>query len=68
LERQVSPGKPRSGSTPTGSSAKVYSPDDIKKFFEDVRKGKYKGREAERDRLERDIFAAQRDNRIVANA
>jgi hypothetical protein len=31
-----------------------------------VRKGKYKGREDERAKIERDIFAAQRDGRIVA--
>jgi hypothetical protein len=46
----------------------MYSPKDIEKFFVDVRQGKYKGREAERDKIERDIFAAQRENRIVANA
>jgi hypothetical protein len=30
-----------------------------------VRKGLYKGREQERDRIERDIFAAQREGRIT---
>jgi len=68
LEKQVAPGKPRTAATPTGSNAKTYAPQDIQKFFDDVRKGKYKGREAERDRIERDIFSAQRDGRIVANA
>jgi hypothetical protein len=68
LERQVSPGRSRSAGTPTGQVSKTYSPDDIKKFFADVRQGKYKGREAERDRLERDIFAAQQDGRIVVNS
>jgi hypothetical protein len=68
LERQVTPGRSRSASTPSGSSAKVYSPVDIENFFADVRKGKYKGKEAERDRVERDIFSAQKDGRIVANA
>lgn len=68
LEKQVTPGRPRSGSTPSGNNAKVYSPADIEKFFVDVRKGKYKGKEAERDRMERDIFAAQKDGRIIANA
>jgi hypothetical protein len=29
------------------------------------RRGKYRGKEAERDRIERDIFAAQREGRIV---
>jgi len=69
LEKQVSPGRSRSsGSAAVSDKAKVYSPQDIQKFFNDVREGKYKGREQERDRTERDIFAAQRENRIVANA
>jgi len=68
LERQVAPGKGRNTGNPSGSNAKTYSPDDIKLFFNDVRQGKYKGREAERDRIERDIFAAQRDGRITVNA
>ena len=37
----------------------------ITKFFKDVQLGKYKGREKERDRIERDIFAAQKQGRIV---
>lgn len=65
LERQVSPGKGRSGGSKPQGEAKTYTSDDIKKFFSDVQKGKYKGREAERNRLERDIFAAQREGRIV---
>jgi hypothetical protein len=68
LERQVAPGRGRGTSAPTGQGSRQYSPEDIKTFFNDVRQGKYKGRETERDRIERDIFAAQRDGRIVANA
>lgn len=68
LERQVAPGKGRNTGAPTNSNGKMYSPEDIREFFNAVREGKYKGREAERDRIERDIFAAQRDGRIVANA
>jgi hypothetical protein len=68
LERQVAPGKGRNTGNPSGSNAKTYSPDDIRDFFDAVRQGKYKGREAERDRIERDIFAAQRDGRITVNA
>lgn len=66
LERQVAPGRAKSGSTVVASKTNVYSPADIREFFNDVRSGKYKGREAERDRIERDIFAAQRDGRITA--
>ena len=68
LERQVAPGRGRGTNSPAGQTSRQYSPEDIKSFFNDVRQGKYKGREAERDRIERDIFAAQRDGRIVANA
>lgn len=68
LEKQVTPGRSRGTSASAAKQPKTYSPEDIKKFFNDVRQGKYKGREQERDRLERDIFAAQREGRIVANA
>ena len=69
LEKQVSPGRSRSTGTPASANqGKTYSPADIQKFFDDVRSGKYKGREQERSRIERDIFAAQRENRITANA
>lgn len=68
LDKQVAPGRSRGGSAPsTADRAKTYSSQDIAKFFDDVRKGVYRGKEAERDRIERDIFAAQRENRIVAN-
>ena len=69
LEKQVTPGRSRNTGTPASANqGKMYSPQDIQKFFNDVRTGKYKGREPERDRIERDIFAAQRENRIQANA
>lgn len=68
LEKQVAPGRSKTTGAPTSSNTKTYTPADIQKFFSDVRQGKFKGREAERDRIERDIFAAQRENRIVANA
>ena len=64
LEKQIAPGRSKNSSAPAPSKGKTYTPKDIEKFFADVRQGKYKGREAERDKLERDIFAAQRENRI----
>ena len=66
LDRQVAPGRSRGGGAPAKDQSKTYAPKDIQKFFDDVRKGVYRGKEAERDRIERDIFAAQRENRIVA--
>lgn len=68
LERQVTPGRSKNTGAPASNTAKTYSPSDISKFFNDVKQGKYRGREAERDRIERDIFSAQREGRIVANA
>lgn len=65
LERQIAPGRARGTGSTAGQTAKTYTPGDISKFFNDVRSGKYKGREAERDRIERDIFAAQREGRIM---
>jgi hypothetical protein len=65
LERQVAPGKGRSGGTKPQGAARTYTSEDIRTFFTDVQRGKYRGKEAERDRIERDIFAAQREGRIV---
>ena len=65
LKKQVSPGKGKSSGKPQSNSNKTYSPDDLKSFFDDVRKGNYRNKEEERDRIERDIFAAQREGRIV---
>lgn len=68
LQRQVAPGKGRSGGAPAQTqNAKTYTPADIKQFFNDVKQGVYRGREEERDKIERDIFAAQGEGRIVMN-
>lgn len=68
LEKQVAPGRSRGAGSPQTSKGAVYSPQDIQKFFNDVRTGKYKGKEQERNRIERDIFAAQREGRIQVGA
>ena len=65
LEKQVAPGKGKSTGTPTSTSDQTYAPSDISQFYNDVKQGKYKGQDKERARIERDIFAAQRDGRIV---
>lgn len=66
LEKQVSPGKGKPTGAAPVANVSTYTPENIRTFFDDVRAGRYKGRESERDRIERDIFAAQRDGRIVA--
>jgi hypothetical protein len=65
LEKQVAPGRSRGAGSAATKQPKTYTPDDIKSFFNDVRLGKYKGREQERARIERDIFTAQREGRIT---
>jgi hypothetical protein len=64
LEMQVAPGRSLSAAPNTQSQEKQWDVNDITKFYEDVRKGIFKGREAERAEIERDIFLAQRDGRI----
>ena len=66
LEKQIAPGRGRtSASTTSANDARSYTRAEVAKFFDDVRKGVYKGREQERDRIERDIFAAQGEGRIT---
>lgn len=66
LERQVAPGRSASApTTPNAEAERRYTPADITKFYDDVRRGAYRGNEAERDAIERDIFVAQREGRIV---
>lgn len=65
LQQQVAPKKSRSaGAAPTGTKPS-YSTADIAAFYDDIRKGKFKGRDDERAKIERDIFAAQAEGRIT---
>lgn len=65
LERQVAPGRSRSTGTPAGNAPIQYTTKEVEKFYVDIRQGKFKGRDTERAKIERDIFAATRENRIV---
>ena len=65
LEKQIQPGKSRSGGAVSAGKLRTYTPQDITKFFEKVRTGGFAGKEDERNAIERDIFAAQSDGRIV---
>jgi hypothetical protein len=67
LEMQVAPGTKNSTvSTQQRSDAKQWRRADIAKFYDDVRRGAYKGKDDQRAQVEGDIFQAQRDNRVVA--
>jgi hypothetical protein len=66
LEKQIAPGRSRSDAAPVTSTAqkRSYTPAEISQFYDDVLRGKYKTRKQEMEQIERDIFAAQRENRI----
>jgi hypothetical protein len=68
LEKQVAPGRALSAPTVAAPQPKKYTPQDIKAFYADVMKGAYKGREAERAQIEKDIFSAQSEGRLFRSA
>ncbi|WP_110647602.1 hypothetical protein [Salinicola peritrichatus] len=59
-EEQIQPRQSRSTQTPAG--AKVWTRDEIQKFYKDRREGRYSREEGER--VEADIFAAQQQGRV----
>lgn len=65
LERQIAPGRTQASSAPNTNEAKQWTAGDIAKFYDDIRKGAYKGRDGEMQALERDIFLAQREGRVA---
>lgn len=66
LETLAAPGRarPAPGEQPTAVDKPVYTRAQISKFYGDVRRGLYAGREAEKSAIERDIFAAQTEGRV----
>lgn len=64
LEQQVSPGRSKTTNTGQSDKPRVYTRQDIQQFYADVARGKYKGKDQERARIETDIFAARQDGRL----
>lgn len=66
LEKLVAPSKGRAAPAPVTQPQvkKTWTTGQIAKFYEDARRGKFSS--DERNRLESDIFEAQRDGRIAA--
>ena len=58
---------PRRGnaSLPKAAEVVVWTDAKIGKFYADVQRGVYRGKDAERDRIEADIFAARREGRYT---
>lgn len=53
------------GAPPSVPSGNIYTRQTILKFFKDRGLGRFKGKEEEAEAIERDIFAAQREGRII---
>lgn len=67
LASLAAPGRPRpaSGGTQVNDASKPsFTRLQVKGFYDDVRRGAWAGREAEKNALEAQIFAAQREGRI----
>jgi len=64
LEDFAAPGRARSAPQELPPDKPVYTHAWIAKFMADKRTGKYRGREADADAIERDIYQAQHEGRI----
>jgi polyhydroxyalkanoate synthesis regulator phasin len=65
LEDFAAPGRAKTAAgTNTPAEKPVFTRAQIAKFYADVRAGKYRNDAAEKDRLEREFFQAERDGRI----
>lgn len=68
LELQISPSRTKGTDIPVDSTQKkIWSRAGISKFYDDVRRGVYAGKDAERSQIENDIIAASSENRIAAS-
>jgi hypothetical protein len=61
----AAPGRARTVPPPATPDKPVYTAATITKFMADKIAGKYRGREADADAIERDIFLAQGEGRII---
>jgi len=64
LEQFAAPGRARSAPQDVPPDKPVYTHAWIAKFMDDKLTGKYRGREADADAVERDIYLAQHEGRI----
>jgi hypothetical protein len=65
LEDQIAPGRGRASAPPEGETKTTWKRDEISAFYAEVTKGDFKGREAEKARIEADIIAAGKEGRIT---
>ncbi len=61
----AAPGRARSGQDHVSPDKPVYTSAQIARFYADRRVGKWKGREADAEAIEKDIFQAQHEGRLI---
>ena len=67
LESLAAPGRAKSAGGPSSAPAAekpIFTRADISRFYADVASGKYRGREADKNRIESLIFEAEKEGRI----
>lgn len=65
MDTMVAPGKPRGGAAQAQENQKrVWTQAEIHAFYQNVHKGKYRGREKDQRAIEQDIIAATKEGRI----
>lgn len=66
LDTLAAPGRAASATDahPSHEGKPVYTHAEIKRFYNDVRRGAYAGRDALKAQIEADMFAAQREGRV----
>ena len=64
LQNLAAPGRAKSGQPPTPPDQPFYTRSDINRFYADVTRGVYSGRDTEKAALEAQLFQAAREGRI----
>lgn len=64
LESLAAPGRAKTAPAPAPAEKPIFTRAEIAQFYADVAAGRYRGREADKDKFERDIFSAQAEGRI----
>jgi hypothetical protein len=65
LQSLAAPGRAKSGQPPTPPDKPFFTNSDISRFYADVTKGVYEGRDAEKAQLEQALFSAAKEGRIL---
>lgn len=64
LESLAAPGRAKTAAPPAPAEKPTFTRAQVAEFYADVTAGRYRGREQDKDNLERQIFLAQKEGRI----